>query len=78
MNEKCWWAWRGLDVNPDRPVVPEQLGAFLRYQFICLTPTDAPHVLESAPGTMLNPDEVDDTANISAHEGPKHFSARNV
>lgn len=68
----------GLDVNLDQPVVPEQLGVFLRYQFFCLTPTDAPLVLESTPGTMLNPDEVDDTANISAHEGPKHFSACNM
>lgn len=39
---------RGLEshTNPDRPVAPEQLDAFLHYQFFCLTPAGMHRMLE--------------------------------
>lgn len=44
----------GSHTNLDQPVAPEQLDAFLRYQFFCL-------MLESTSGMMLNPVEVDES-----------------
>lgn len=61
MNEKCWWGWGGVlgsSTNLDQPVAPEQLDAFLRYQFFCL-------MLESTSGMMLNPVEVDESTRAT-------------
>lgn len=55
----------GSHTNLDQPVAPEQLDAFLRYQFFCL-------MLESTSGMMLNPMK-SDVESMKAHVRPEQF-----
>lgn len=63
-------------MNPDRPVAPEQLDAFLHYQFFHLTPAGVHRMLESLSGMMLNLDEVNERADVSANERVERFNGR--
>lgn len=79
MSVKWWWGG-GLEshTNPARPVAPEQLDAFLRYQFFRLWPAGVHRMLESTSGMMLNLDEVNESADSSARQQVERFNGRNT
>lgn len=58
-------------MDPARPVAPEQLDAFLHYQFFGLTPADVRCMLEFTAGMTLDLGEVNERADVSAHESFK-------